>query len=408
MLDNLGWESGFPTDTAGHNCVGLVKSWKLVNTPCEEDDYYSDGLEGTKPGLAYVCEARVLYNVEKTKACYFPFTYDGKQYSSCARGVIVSGFNPDGEPWCVTKVDDNGEALEADMVMCQDEAQIIYKNSGRGLFCELPFLRDHVYHDYCTRKGYSAPEGLINTYWCPNPPEVDPGNVYVFGKGVGFCTENLYPPGKNPNLFASSSSILQQYLDNGCPETYEPLTDEICVRVSAYQQTFHSAQAKCQSEGSHLLEITSQEMHVSEVRQTEYQNNHKSIFIQDGAATVLANAYRNLDRFDNVDTFWLGAKFDSATEEWSWTVTRETFTDFTKWDNDEADIGCFTSGCTNADGIVLRSAYSSGSDSVTLYWNALVDKSIEKPYICQSECPRGYLWYQDQGWILQWHLLLVF
>jgi hypothetical protein len=54
-----------------------------------------------------------------------------------------------------------------------------------------------------------------------------------------------------------------------------------------------------------------------------------------------------------------------------------------------ADIGCYASGCTPADGLVVR------PDSNFL-WNAVVDKSKPLPYICMSNCTRGYLWFPGE------------
>ena len=62
------------------------------------------------------------------------------------------------------------------------------------------------------------------------------------------------------------------------------------------------------------------------------------------------------------------------------------FVDFTQWEAGLVDIGCYASGCTPADGLVLR------PDSNFL-WNANVDKTKALPYICQSNCDRGYLWF---------------
>ncbi len=194
MLVHLPWESGFPTDTAGHECVGLNFQRKIQNTPCNEAGYYSDGVDDTKPGLGYVCEARVIHDVTRTTTCHFPFIHNGVKYTSCSREPVTD-LNPDGEPWCTTEVDDNGEAIEDKMILCQDEGNIIFHHYGVGTFCEMPFLRDRVYHDYCTRKSSSGPDGVTDNYWCPVPEFYDPGNTYVFGRNMGYCTEYIYPPG---------------------------------------------------------------------------------------------------------------------------------------------------------------------------------------------------------------------
>ena len=61
------------------------------------------------------------------------------------------------------------------------------------------------------------------------------------------------------------------------------------------------------------------------------------------------------------------------------------FPDFTLWEAGVVDIGCYATGCTSADGLVVR------PDSNFL-WNAVVDKTKPLPYICMSNCVRGYVW----------------
>ena len=48
----------------------------------------------------------------------------------------------------------------------------------------------------------------------------------------------------------------------GCAELYDPITDQICARISSYSETYEDAQAKCESEGSYLLYILDEEAHV--------------------------------------------------------------------------------------------------------------------------------------------------
>ena len=71
-------------------------------------------------------------------------------------------------------------------------------------------------------------------------------------------------------------------------------------------------------------------------------------------------------------------------------------TDYQNWESELPDIGCYASGCTSLDGLVLRpdSEYT---------WNALVDKSTELPYVCRSQCPRGFKWYP--GMMVEAHIL---
>ena len=74
-------------------------------------------------------------------------------------------------------------------------------------------------------------------HWCPDPTNLT-GTEYISGWPVGACPEFLYPP------------------DNGCPENYDPVTDEVCLRISAYPASYEDAKAKCVSEGGFLLQYT--------------------------------------------------------------------------------------------------------------------------------------------------------
>ena len=42
------------------------------------------------------------------KPCTFPFTYEGVKYNNC---TVVN--DPDGKPWCSTKVDDDGNHVQS-------------------------------------------------------------------------------------------------------------------------------------------------------------------------------------------------------------------------------------------------------------------------------------------------------
>ena len=53
------------------------------------------------------------------------------------------------------------------------------------------------------------------------------------------------------------------FVDDGCIDNYEPISDTICVRISSIAETYDDAQDKCASEGAHLLYDINQEIHVS-------------------------------------------------------------------------------------------------------------------------------------------------
>ncbi len=137
--------------------------------------------------------------------------------------------------------------------------------------------------------------------------------------------------------------------------------------------------------------------------------------MHDQVADTMRNSYKFLPRFKTVNTFWMGANYDTNDKSWHWIKTKENFngksrflgklvlikelqliSDFTKWEVGEADIGCSTSGCKNDDGLVLRAAYSTSADTVSMNWNGLVNKNLYRPYICQSDCPRSYFFMRSK------------
>ena len=63
-------------------------------------------------------------------------------------------------------------------------------------------------------------------------------------------------------LFLSNNTFFLK-IENGCAESYEPVNDEVCVRISAYKETYSAAQAKCKSEGGYLLYVLEASVHVS-------------------------------------------------------------------------------------------------------------------------------------------------
>ena len=84
--------------------IGLTKGLFLINLPCNQADYFTapDYSGNDKPGLSYLCEAKPLKSGSNTY-CHFPFVYNNVQYTSCSMEPI-SGFNPNGKPWCATEV----------------------------------------------------------------------------------------------------------------------------------------------------------------------------------------------------------------------------------------------------------------------------------------------------------------
>ena len=122
-------------DAPAHNCVGLIgttSDGRFTLIPCEEEGYYNFGLDLSdptnllKPGLGYICEAKIIPTIPTGKICHFPFKYNGQQYDSCSFEPIP-GFNPDGLlPWCALEVDENNEVKPNRWALCKDERDGIY------------------------------------------------------------------------------------------------------------------------------------------------------------------------------------------------------------------------------------------------------------------------------------------
>ena len=147
--------------------------------------------------------------------------------------------------------------------MCEDEREIIYDGSGAGHKCPMPFLYDNIYFDYCTRKSNTSPFGFNDYYWCPDPRSVEADNLYTAGDPVGKCTSILVPEGKEHLEVSLTLKFMYVFFsENGCAETYDPITDTVCARISSYSETYEDAQTKCVSEGGYLLYVLDEQVHV--------------------------------------------------------------------------------------------------------------------------------------------------
>ena len=137
---------------------------------------------------------------------------------------------------------------------CDDEREIAFDGGSQGQFCNLPFLMDGQYFENCTLltvANYTVNATFVNEtkyeedrYWCPSEHSVDPTTYLWTGynsteESYGFCQDHLFPP------------------ENGCRDHYEPIGD-MCVRMSAYPETYDDAIERCSKEGADLVYIPSQ------------------------------------------------------------------------------------------------------------------------------------------------------
>ena len=231
----------------GFNCIGF-RNDLFESYPCEDSNYFTDGNDLSKPALGYICEAKIISALNKKKSCNFPFKYQGKEYNSCAM-VKLEGLNIK-SPWCPLEIDTDGNAVVESIDTCIDEREIIIQGGGQGHNCPLPFIFDGIYYDKCTRKDPTLQSEYISTYWCPNP----------FGVGIGQEFVNNASSEVFENIGQCPDFLTPEY--NGCEDNYEPLENNICVRLSAYPLTHFMAKEKCAEEGSILLQYINSNIEV--------------------------------------------------------------------------------------------------------------------------------------------------
>jgi len=57
-------------------------------------------------------------------------------------------------------------------------------------------------------------------------------------------------------------TIMYFFLENGCNDQYDGATDTLCLRASAYPETYEDAQTRCVLEGGQLVQDYSPQIHV--------------------------------------------------------------------------------------------------------------------------------------------------
>ncbi len=310
-------------------CIMMDKDGKIVAEKCDTEYGY------TNP-LGYACEARIITtHTDDKKVCNLPFKVDGSDllYHSCIYNE-TERFS-----WCPTKLDENKFGLDKEH--CPDEREIAYKGPGSGKMCIFPFLYDRVWYETCTKESQDE-------IWCPT--KITPS--LMFDENVdeyGFCTKHL-----------SVSS-------GACAVNYDSVGGK-CIRVSPFPETFEAAAAKCVKEGATLLSIHDDSLmpFVS-----KYINEQESTKIQ------------YLPKYSpDLSEFWVGGIVSN--QFWTWIGSGKNFTVYSNWKGGKENEGCVQYFCTdnNRLAVVRKENYK---------WKA-ADKSVEKPYICESVCPAGFAW----------------
>lgn len=315
----------------GKACVMMDDSGFLSLERCSTSFY-----------LAYICEAKTILTVkgpEKNTSCHFPFKIESSDnmISSC----IIN--KNTGDPWCATKVDENGVMIPEKWGTCIDERKITYRGSGDGNNCDFPFLYDRVWYEKCMY-------GNKDEIWCPtklNPTREFNETIDEFA----YCTE-----------FMGSSG-------GECSPNYDKVNG-LCLRVSPLPETFTDSASKCEKEGASLLTIDS----YTPIRQIKEYIQLLSV-----TKTFFEKEYA-----PDLSSYWVGGIVKDF--KWRWMSNSKNFTSYSNWKNGKENSGCSASICTDNYGLTIESG--------TFNWVA-EDKAKLKPYICESNCKFGYKWHSN-------------
>ena len=295
--------------------------------------------------LGYICEAKPLVtkagNVEG-KQCHFPFNLDANDetiYHSCIYNDTAR------YSWCFTELDDYGIGKPDKTGICPDEREITYDGPGAGKQCNLPFLYDRVWFDMCALE----PRDEI---WCPTYMN---SSLRLFNEETdeyGYCTGYLGTDGSS------------------CNTNYDVI-DGKCIRVSPFPETYEAASAKCRSEGSYLLSILDSTITTRLKSHIEVLSNSKVQYLPIFSPDLSA--------------YWVGGQVKDSL--WTWEASGKNFSQYSDWVEGKENEGCVQNICTRNYKLTLQAKEN-------YQWMA-VDGSQEKPYICESFCKSGYLWFKE-------------
>ena len=317
-------------------CIFMTAEARIVAEQC-------NGFDGNKP-LGFICEAKPLITkdgLDVNKACHFPFRLsidDVELYHSCIYNKTAR------YSWCFTELDSEGVGIPGKTGICPDEREITYDGPGGGKECHLPFLSERVWYDQCAIE----PREEI---WCPtrmaNPNLMFDENIDEYG----YCTG--YLASANPN----------------CNANYDFIGGK-CIRVSPFPETFEAASLKCRSEGSFLLTILQSSVMPPIKSHIEVISKSKIQFLPKYSP--------------DISTYWVGGVVTNSI--WSWEANGKNFSLYSNWLDKKENEGCVLNQCTNNYrlSVEVNKNYA---------WKA-ADKNLEKPYICESKCQAGFLWFK--------------
>ncbi|XP_043238867.1 uncharacterized protein LOC122390202 [Amphibalanus amphitrite] len=162
--------------TYNTTCV-VMKGDTFQNVPCDV-------------GMAYhACEANVEYTESGPAAgqlCHFPFTYAGRNYSSCAENTDR------GQAWCATAVTGDGLVDGDNWGYCPPGDERTVAGPASPERCQFPFIAGGVRYERCTKvTGVTTPD-TGGRFWCSTAN--DAAGVMTRPDAWGECHENIWPP----------------------------------------------------------------------------------------------------------------------------------------------------------------------------------------------------------------------
>ncbi|XP_034732504.1 matrix metalloproteinase-9 isoform X1 [Etheostoma cragini] len=125
----------------------------------DEDEYWT---LGTGPAV------KTRYGNADGAMCHFPFTFEGKSYSSC-----TTEGRSDNLPWCATTAD---YSRDKEFGFCPSELLYTFGGNANGAECVFPFVFLGEQYDSCTTEGRN--DGYR---WCATTNNFDTDKKY------GFC-----------------------------------------------------------------------------------------------------------------------------------------------------------------------------------------------------------------------------
>ncbi len=299
---------------------------------------------GLTKALGYICEAKPLITIDGLdigKLCHFPF-YTVENADVLHHSCIYNETSR--YSWCFTELDSNNVGIPDKTGLCPDEREITYDGPGSSKQCHLPFLYDRVWFGKCAME----PREHI---WCPTEL-ADPGLMFnETTDEYGHCTGYLASDGSNCN-------VNYDYVGG------------MCVRVSPFPETFEAASLKCKSEGASLLSILDGTVVPA---------------IQEHIDLVSKKRIEYLPKYSpDLSSYWVGGEVYHSM--WFWEGNGKNFSRYSDWLNQKENEGCVLYQCTDNYRLTLQAGKN-------FAWQA-ADKNIEKPYICESKCQAGFLWYK--------------